>query len=277
MTEFFEKLERWFAQYGNDAQLYVEVHRLRELRPVLRALLSEFRQRDLPYGSAAYSRGVSALNSATRDADEARLPDLARPVAELRALLGETSLARASVSIPYTARKQLNLAVALVAMYPPTEPFVPAPEYHPNIASLALPNATHISDVRLAVRLGHTRTHSQTSLLRATVDDQPYVLQLAGYIEGFDPQVGSYDTATISTCQLEQLELPWEKRSEWGQNLDAEHGPWFEWVDVDGNPVGDVFDQISLDPAKEIERLMKMLSPALAPLSFDEPTIIPVP
>lgn len=46
-----------------------------------------------------------------------------------------------------------------------------------------------------------------------------------GYIEGFDPQVGPYDTATISACQLEQLELPWEKRSEWGQNLDAEHGP----------------------------------------------------
>lgn len=278
MATFVEKLDRWYSQHGAAALLYVEVQRLRELRPAMRALLTEFRQRDLPYGSSAYSRGVSALNAATRDSDEAILPDLAKPVAELRAILGSTaSLARESQGISYTERKKLTLVTALVGMYPPTEPFVPAPEYHPDIASLALPDATHVSDVRLAVRLGHTRTHSQTSLLRATVGDQPYVLQLAGYIEGFDPQVGPYDTATISTCQLEQLELPWEKRSEWGQNLDAEHGPWFEWVDVDGNPVGDVFDQISLDPAKEIERLMKMLSPALAPLSFDEPTIIPVP
>ena len=48
-------------------------------------------------------------------------------------------------------------------------------------------------------------------------------------------------------------------------------------MDVDGNPVGDVFDRIPLDPALEIEHLKKMLQPPLAPVSFDEPSIVPVP
>lgn len=278
MSNFVEKLDRWFAKHGDAAMLYVEVQRLRELRPAMQALLREFRQLDLPYGSAAYSRGVSALNEATRDIEQAPLPNLDGPVAELRVILGDSAaLARESHNLLYAARRQLSVAMALNHLYPRRAPWVSVPQYQLNLSAFALADASEITDVRLAVRLGHTRAHSQTVLLQTKVDNQAYTLILAGYIEGFDPQVGPYDTATISACQLEQLELPWEKRSEWGQNLDAEHGPWFEWVDVDGNPVGDVFDRIPLDPALEIEHLKKMLQPPLAPVSFDEPSMVPVP
>jgi hypothetical protein len=56
-----------------------------------------------------------------------------------------------------------------------------------------------------------------------------------------------------------------------------EHGPWFEWVDVDGNPVGDVFDSVSLDPEQELARLIPMLRPARMPVSFVEPSVTQVP
>lgn len=278
MSTFVEKLNHWFEQYGEAAQLYVEVQRLRALRPAMRALLSEFRQRDLPYGSPAYSRGVTALNAADRDMAEATLPDLTKAVVEFRALLsGTPSAARESHTMDYVARKRFTLATALSAMFPLTLRVPPSLAYLLDLGSRALPEADTISDVRLATRLGHTRTHSQSLLLHATVDDQSYSLLLSGYIDGHDPLTGDFDTATISASQLEQLELPWERRAEWGQVLEMEHGPWFEWVDVDGNPVGDVFDSVSLDPEQELARLTQMLKPALMPVSLVEPSVIQVP
>lgn len=278
MATFVEKLNHWFEQYGEAAQLYVEVKRLRELRPAMRALLSEFRQRDLPYGSPAYSRGVTALNAADRDMAESPLPDLTKAVVEFRALVLSTpSAARESQAMDYVARKRFTLATALSAMFPLTLEVAPSLKYLLDLSNRALPEAESISDVRLATRMGHTRTHSQTELLRATVDGQSYTLLLSGYIEGHDPLTGDFDTATISACQLEQLELPWEQRAEWGQVLEMEHGPWFEWVDVEGNPVGDVFGSVSLDPEQELVRLTQMLKPALMPVSFVEPSVIQVP
>lgn len=278
MSAFVEKLNHWFEQHGEAAQLYVEVQRLRELRPAMRALLSEFRQRGLPYGSPAYSRGVTALNAADRDMAEATLPDLTKAVVEFRALLsGTPSAARESHTMDYVARKRFTLATALSAMFPLTLRVPPSPAYLLDLGSRALPEADTISDVRLATRLGHTRTHSQSLLLHATVDDQSYSLLLSGYIDGHDPLTGDFDTATISASQLEQLELPWERRAEWGQVLEMEHGPWFEWVDVDGNPVGDVFDSVSLDPEQELARLIPMLRPARMPVSFVEPSVTQVP
>lgn len=278
MATFVEKLNRWFEQYGEAALLYVEVKRLRELRPAMRALLSEFRQRDLPYGSPAYSRGVTALNAADRDMAEAALPDLTKAVVEFRALLNSTpSAARESHGMDYVARKRFTLATSLSAIFPLNLMAKPSLSYLLDLASRALPGANSISDVRLATRMGHTCGQYQSAVLRTTVDGQSYTLLLSGYIEGHDPLTGDFDTATISTCQLEQLELPWEQRAEWGQVLEMEHGPWFEWVDVNGNPVGDVFDSVSLDPEQELARLTPMLRPARMPVSFVEPSVTQVP
>lgn len=200
MSTFVGKLNHWFEQYGEAAQLYVEVQRLRELRPAMRALLSEFRQRDLPYGSPAYSRGVTALNAADRDMAEATLPDLTKAVVEFRALLsGTPSAARESHTMDYVARKRFTLATALSAMFPLTLRVPPSLAYLLDLGSRALPEADTISDVRLATRLGHTRTHSQSLLLHATVDDQSYSLLLSGYIDGHDPLTG--DSCAQSACR----------------------------------------------------------------------------
>lgn len=143
-----------------------------------------------------------------------------------------------------------------------------APDYLVDIARHAKPGACSISDYRLAAGLGHTKRTASTLLLETTLnsDGQSYGLCLAGYIEWRDHATNTvFDQSCISESQIDALES--------GANgIAVEHSPWFEWVDEDGNPVGDVFDAISLDAPVEIGRLEQMFAlpkPAPGPCKIE--------
>lgn len=139
---------------------------------------------------------------------------------------------------------ELVVNFAQYADVPSTEHAV----YLHNLNQYAKPGTQSISDLRLASALQHTKINSQTCLMVTAIGGQTYSLQLAGYV----------DCGEV-TPPIEVLEMQPEDRPVPYADLEVEAGPWFEWVDVDGNPVGDVFDEISLDPKVEIYRLTSLL------------------
>lgn len=130
--------------------------------------------------------------------------------------------------------------------------------YQVSISEFTKKGASTISDIRLAAKMGHTKRHGYTPLLDVTVGNQNYHLCLQGYIEGQDLRTGEgFDSASISDALLDELDQPYDARDE---VFDMQHGPWFEWINEDGSPVGDVFDEISLNPADEVEKLEKLVA-----------------
>jgi len=130
------------------------------------------------------------------------------------------------------------------------------PGYRVAVGVIAKPGASTISDVRLAAGLGHVQPTSATDLLVAEVDGQVYVLRLAGTIAGHDGRTDeAFDAESITEAHLAELETGGA-----GGALETSEGPWFEWITAEGGAVGDIFDEISLDPDAEIERLKGTLA-----------------
>ena len=140
-------------------------------------------------------------------------------------------------------------------MVPPEAP----PAYLIDLSEHARQAVGEISGIRLAAGLGHTKSHSMTELLVAEVDGKKYALQISGYINGYDhANERDVDHSTLSEEQISELEKPLsEVNGE--RSVELESGPWFEWVDEQGSPVGDVFDVISLNPEHEVGNLNRLL------------------
>lgn len=130
--------------------------------------------------------------------------------------------------------------------------------YEVDVAKLAKPGASTVSDLRLAVGLGHTGWNTTTDLLVTEVAGQRYALRVVGTIEGRDPNnEASFDVRSITQEQLAQLEG--DAQAARTRRLQTTEGPWLEWITPEGEAVGDVFDEIALDPNEEIRKLQRRL------------------
>lgn len=134
----------------------------------------------------------------------------------------------------------------------------PPPKYDIDVARYVAPGKSTVSDVRLALELGHGRKGGMTVLLSTTVGTRTYTLVVCGGISGHDDRLHApIDSGVFTAEQIERLE-----KGDGDITLDS--APWLEWIDSSGNAVGDVFESIDLDPAVEISKLRRDLHRALA-------------
>lgn len=123
------------------------------------------------------------------------------------------------------------------------------PKYRVDVASFAKSGATKITDIRLAYKMGNDKDMC-VNLLEISVSNRTYQLELCGHLR-LSPT--SSMSIPLTDDQLELLENG-EARSE------IEFTPWFQWVNEDGDADAcDAFDEISIDPQVEIDKLRQML------------------
>jgi hypothetical protein len=133
-------------------------------------------------------------------------------------------------------------------------------KYMVDIEKFAKQGCEKISDIRLAAALRHTKDHSKTTLMLVTVNEREYALDLCGYVGAVDLASGNAYGTSIPVEVVDWLETAPEERAKTLINVHMENAPWFQWVDADGDPVGDVLDAISLSPKVEFLKLKQLVS-----------------
>ncbi len=129
-------------------------------------------------------------------------------------------------------------------------------QYPVDVAAMAQGDSEVVSEFRLAAALKHTKQHSQSELLTATVKGKQYTLMLMGYIEGVDTRTGEvFNSTTVTEEQLDELDV----FGELSDYLEIEHGPWLEWVNAEGVSVTEAYGAVYADPKAEIADLPRLL------------------
>lgn len=138
------------------------------------------------------------------------------------------------------------------------------PAYLFDLNSYAKPDSQRISDARLALGLGHGRD-SQTELLTTTLDGQVLTLCLSGHflVKHADGEAKSHEII-LNEWEKARDSLPDAGYSiselfELNTNFKLVSTPWFEWITEGGDPVADILDSISLNPADEINKITQAL------------------
>jgi hypothetical protein len=132
------------------------------------------------------------------------------------------------------------------------------PDYSFDFSPYAKEGATSISDIRLGHGLEFHRFKNQSiDLLEAQINALDYKLVIAGCLNIIDLSTDKSalygDALTVDIIDFVESEGPENTK----YSIDS--SPWFEWIDVDGNSVGDIFDTIDLDPFVEIQKLQQLL------------------
>lgn len=133
--------------------------------------------------------------------------------------------------------------------------------YLVDIIGFAADDSDVVSDIRLAARLNHDKDQA-TDILYTIIDGEECVLRIVGdiFIEDGNGTMDSYDVNNDDDF-LQKL----ESSKHYDEFIDAKL-PYFEWISADGGDVlCDVFDEISIDPAKEIEKFKALLNTSDAP------------
>lgn len=119
----------------------------------------------------------------------------------------------------------------------------------------AKPGDEEISDIRLALAL-HDKEEDRTEILQVKESGHKYYLCLCGALKIKDRRTGNFlegdQVPDGLIAKMENWEFPRYPYS-------VHATPWFEWVDEQGDPLCEVFQEISLDPEKEIQHLKEIL------------------
>ena len=141
----------------------------------------------------------------------------------------------------------------------------PRPAYSIDLQRYTLPDATHISDVRLACALRMESIDSSIDLLNVTDErtGDEYTLRLCGTVSvvhagrTFRAAAGEIRAETIAILEL--------RSSERDDDIELIHAPWFEWVDSNGDIASVPFESIRTDPAIEAAAFLGALGKATHP------------
>lgn len=125
----------------------------------------------------------------------------------------------------------------------------------------ALAHNGHITDARLAAFLGHCHRDQSTTLLVWTAPDgQEYELRLCGLVWFDYRQPDGTLVSVHSSDGLPAFDRMTAETQQVPQELHTQHNsPFFEWLNANSDPVGDVFETISANPQDEIASLQRML------------------
>lgn len=120
----------------------------------------------------------------------------------------------------------------------------------------AAAGADRVSDIRLAVFLGHANDDAYTELLRVTGGEgEEYTLRLCGTVQVRDREGREYYAGDITTVRglLERLEQP-------DHGCELLTNPWFEWINRAGEVVCEPFDSVAIDPRAEMHLLNEIIN-----------------
>lgn len=110
-----------------------------------------------------------------------------------------------------------------------------------------------VSDVALAFALQHGEGDGDT-LMTTTVDGVEYDLRIVGGYTLNTENGSIYSTSGFSEYTANELVI--DAAVIGG---DASFTPWFEWINEDGDAMGDIFDEISVVPSIEVAKLHALL------------------
>lgn len=128
--------------------------------------------------------------------------------------------------------------------------------YAIDLSGAARAGQEDISDLRLAVFLGHPSEDSATELMtvRDPKTSEEYVLRLCGTVRLLDAQEVELDVEALRSFEDIDAVVDHLGRGALLTN------PWFEWITADGDPVGEVFDTISINPNTELNCLEEIIA-----------------
>lgn len=132
--------------------------------------------------------------------------------------------------------------------------------YDFDVASYAKQGAETISDIRLAFRLGYKHRNETTEhLLSTTINGEEYSLRLCGCLHVTSD--AEEDRSVFGDELTEAIIDGFESKGE-DSKFSLDSAPWFEWINNAGDPVGDIIDEINLDPNVEIKKLNDLIAKA---------------
>jgi len=127
-----------------------------------------------------------------------------------------------------------------------------------------LTNENQLSDIRAAKLLGHHHDGDETTIGSVLADGETYNFQLVGNIT-LVPGAGYGNSSIIKNPDdipdeaIEAIENQQPISIE-GQQYIIDGSPWFEWVDEDGDSVGDILEASSTNFEDEVQRLLEALN-----------------
>lgn len=117
-----------------------------------------------------------------------------------------------------------------------------------------------VEDNILAIFLGHSSDDAYTTLLTWTSKDGvEFDLRICGFVKiRIDFPNGDVQYVTSLSGNFPEAEK-WLNNPPAGTLVELESNAYFEWIDEGGDPIGNSFDTISIDTAKEVKRFEEFL------------------
>lgn len=131
-------------------------------------------------------------------------------------------------------------------------------DYSIDLSFYAKEGEKSITDVRLGYGLEfHRFKDLSIALLDVQINALDYKLVIAGCLNVID--LSTDKSALYGDALTADIIDSVESEGPENTKYSIDSSPWFEWIDADGNSVGDIFDTIDLDPFVEIQKLQQLL------------------
>jgi hypothetical protein len=131
-------------------------------------------------------------------------------------------------------------------------------KYEVEVALYAIQSDTRITDIRLARGLDHSDSCVTPLLSIYNHEDNEYTLRICGNYTISYLNSGMTISQDLNDQQIRMLEA--KESLPVSVPIAETLYPYFEWIDQDGTPVGEVFDSISLTADEEAAKFLACLN-----------------